>query len=135
LTTYNVSCFKAAAVMIGAASESVILELRDEVVNKITSLTKTPSKKLNDWRMKTVLDQLKIEFDAQKTGMPNTLAEMLDANWGAFVQQVRTARNDAGHANSINPVTPETVHASLLIFPELAKLSSDLRDWIPNNFV
>jgi hypothetical protein len=134
LTTYNSSCFKAAAVMIGSASESVILELRDEVVNEISSLSKTPSKKLMDWRIKTVLAELKIEFDAQK-GMPKPLAERLDANWSAFTQQIRAARNDAGHPNSIDPVTPETVHASLLIFPELAKLGAELKVWIPGNFV
>lgn len=134
LTTYNSGCFKATAVMIGAASESVILELRDEVAKKITSLSKTPSKKLMDWHIKTVLAQLKIEFDAQK-GVAKPLAEMLDANWSAFTQQIRTARNDAGHPNSIDPVTPETVHASLLIFPEMAKLISDLRAWVPQNFV
>ncbi len=35
-------------------------------------------------------------------------------------------RNDASHFQSIDPVTPESVHAALLIFPDLAKLVADL---------
>ena len=135
LRTYNSSCFKAAAVMIGVASESLILEIRDEVVKEITRLKKPHSKKLEARPIKTVLDQIQVELNGQKRQMGKPLAEAFDAHWGAFTQQIRTSRNDAGHPISINPVTPETVHASLLIFPELGKLSSDLRGWIPNNFV
>lgn len=62
--------------------------------------------------------------------MPRPLAEMFNAYWAAFTQQIRTSRNDAGHPNSIAPVSHEIVHASLLIFPELAKLASELRTWI-----
>jgi hypothetical protein len=36
LRTYNTDCFKAAAVMIGVAVESIILELRDALVQRMT---------------------------------------------------------------------------------------------------
>lgn len=36
----------------------------------------------------------------------------------------------SGHPTSIEPVTPDTVHASLLVFPELAALATSLRDWV-----
>jgi hypothetical protein len=134
LATYNAGCFKAAAVMIGAASESVIIELRDELKSKIVSLGRTPPKDLLDWRIKRVLDQLKTQFDAKRGSLPRDLGEMFDAYWAAFTQQIRTARNDAGHPNSIAPVTHETVHASLLIFPELAKLAAELRGWISTSY-
>ncbi len=39
-----------------------------------------------------------------------------------LAEQIRKVRNDAGHPEGIDPVTPEVVHAALLIFPELAKL-------------
>ena len=135
LKTYNASCFKAAAVMIGAASESIILDIRDEVVKEINRLQKPLSKKLKAWPIKTVFDQLQVELNAQKKRMGKPLAESYDAHWGAFTQQIKTPRNDAGHPKSINPVTPETVHASLLIFPELVRLSADLKTWVPDNFV
>jgi hypothetical protein len=43
-------------------------------------------------------------------------------------------RNNASHSESIDPVTPEAVHAALLIFPELAKLVPDLETWV-NKFL
>jgi hypothetical protein len=135
LRTYNSNCFKATAVMTGAAAESIVLELRDTTVNQIKVLGRTPSKDLEDWRIKRVLDSLKKELDTQKKNMPKELAEAYESYWPAFTQQIRTARNEAGHPTSIEPVTPETVHASLLIFPELVKVTFDLITWIPSGFV
>lgn len=134
LSTYNSNCFKATAVMIGAAAENIILELRDVLVARVSFLGRTPQKDLNDWRIKRVLDALKKEIDTQRNAMPSNLAEAFEAYWPAFTQQIRAARNDAGHPSSIDPVTPETVHASLLIFPELAKLGGDLRSWISQKY-
>jgi hypothetical protein len=130
LSTYNSNCHKAAAVMVGAAAEAIIIELRDTLVARINALLRTPHNNLVDWRIKRVLDRLKVELDAQRGTMPTPLAEMFDAYWAAFTQQIRASRNDAGHPNSIAPVSYETVHASLLIFPELVKLASELRSWI-----
>ncbi len=130
LSTYNSNCHKATAVMVGAAAEAIIIELRDTLVTKINALGRTPHNDLIDWRIKRVLDRLQVELDAQQKSMPRPLADMFNAYWAAFTQQIRTSRNDAGHPNSIAPVSYETVHASLLIFPELAKLATELRTWI-----
>lgn len=134
LRTYNSNCFKATAVMVGAAAESIVLELRDALVQRMTSLGKNPSRNLRDWRIKRVLDSLKKELELQKGNIPYKLAEAFEAYWPAFTQQIRTVRNDAGHPTSIEPVTSETVHASLLIFPELAKLASDLKSWVLHHY-
>lgn len=58
------------------------------------------------------------------------LRERYEVYWSAFAGQIRTVRNDAGHPVSIDPVTADTVHASLLIFPELAGLASALWNWV-----
>lgn len=134
LNTYASNCFKATAVMIGAAAESTILELRDALITRMTSLGKTPPKSLRDWRVKRVIDSLKKELELQKGNMPVPLYEAFEAYWPAFTQQIRTARNEAGHPTSVDPVTPETVHASLLIFPELAKLGSELKTWVSQHY-
>ena len=130
LDTYNSACFKAAAVMIGAATESLILDLRDTLVARINSLGKSPSKKLQDWKIKTVTDQIKAEIDNKKAPMPRELSEAYESYWPAFIQQIRFGRNEAGHPKSIEPISPQAVHASLLIFPELAKLTNDLINWV-----
>ncbi len=135
LSTYNSNCYKAAAVMVGAAAEAIIIELGDTLATKINTLGRAPHRDLKDWRIKKVLDRLKVELDAKRGGaMPRPLEEMYEAYWAAFTQQIRTSRNDAGHPNSIAPVSYDTVHASLLIFPELVKLASELKVWISSSF-
>jgi hypothetical protein len=134
LRAYNSDCFKATAVMVGAAAESLILDLREVLVTRINALGHTPPKDLADWRVKRILDALKKALDLQKSAMPSKLAEAFESYWPAFTQQIRATRNDAGHPSSIDPVTPETVHASLLIFPELVKLGKDLQSWISGNY-
>ena len=134
LNTYSSNCYKAAAVMIGASTESIVLNLRDILVEGLRKSNQTIPKKLQDWRIKRILDGIKQEFENQKSNMPYKLAESFEAYWPAFTQQIRTSRNDAGHPKSIEPVTHETVHASLLIFPELTKLSTELLEWIKHQY-
>lgn len=127
---FNSSSFKSAAVMIGAAAESLILCLRDKLVAKLsTSGTPLPTG-LNDWRIKTVQDALTTYFDSQKRTMPRGLRKTYDAYWLAFAEPIRRVRNDSGHPQSVHPVSEDAVHASLLIFPELAHLISELQAWI-----
>lgn len=130
IQTYNSNCHKAAAVMVGAAAESIILELRDNLVKHLQKIGKTPHKDLNDWRIKRISESLKKIFDSHKTSMPGDLRESYEGNWTAFTQQIRKVRNDAGHPANIKNITEENVHASLLIFPELAKLAMQLNKWI-----
>jgi len=131
LRCYVADLNKAAAVMVGGSAESLILELRDDVSNKLSVAGKSPSKDLADWRTSRILTGLKITLDAQK--LPSELRARYESFWPAFTQQIRAARNEAGHPSAVDPVTAETVHASLLIFPELLKLATDLRAWIANN--
>jgi hypothetical protein len=63
------------------------------------------------------------------------LLENFEAYWNAFTQQIRATRNEAGHPISIDPVTSDAVHASLLIFPELAKLADGLQLWVKTDLV
>jgi len=124
---------KSGAVMVGAASESLILELRDEVEKKISSLGRPVPKDIKDWRVTRILSGLKGVFDQAKASIPRSLLERYESHWPAFTQQIRAARNDAGHPSSVDPITQDTVHASLLIFPELLKLAADLRGWVNNS--
>lgn len=132
LDCYVVGLFKAAAVMIGGAAESVILDLRDQTVTKLKALGKTPSRQIEDWRIKTATDELRNFLDQHKRSFGAELRDSFDAYWSAFALQIRAVRNDAGHPTSIDPVTPDTVHASLLIFPELARLAGSLSEWVTN---
>jgi hypothetical protein len=130
LDCYVAGLFKAAAVMVGGAAESVILDLRDVAVQRLTALGKPVPKPMEDWRIKTVSDALRVFIDGHKALLKHDLRDPFEAYWSAFALQIRTVRNEAGHPTTVAPVTPETVHASLLIFPELARLANNLSLWI-----
>lgn len=133
LDCYVSGFFKGAAVMVGCAAESVILCLRDLTVQKLTTLGKPVPANMGDWKIKTVSDALRTFFESQARSFNRELREWFDAYWSAFAQQIRATRNDAGHPTSVDPVTPDAVHASLLIFPELAKLAAGLSTWVSND--
>ncbi len=129
LNTFNAACFKATAVMVGAAAERLVLEVRDALVDRLQVLGQPVPSGLTDWRIKRVLSTLESTVAVRRDSMPPALLERFEANWPSFTHQVRTARNDAGHPVSVEPVTPEGVHASLLIFPELAELAKQIEAW------
>ncbi len=130
LLCYAYGLPKAAAVMMGACAECVILELRDDLIRALVRNGQKAPAKLSDWKVKTVLDTFKTFLDNQRPLQPPSLDEAFEANWPAFLLQIRSARNQAGHPANIGPVTIDTVHASLLIFPELWRLTVSLRNWI-----
>lgn len=132
LKTYNAGCDKATAVLVGAAAESLTIELRDELVSRMQALGKAPPKGLTAWQMKHVLDALEAEL--QKGGLPRNLQEHFEAFWAGFASSLRMSRNDAGHPKSVDPVTRETVHSMLLMFPTHAKLTADLRAWVASSY-
>ena len=130
LRTFNTGCFKATAVMVGAAAESIVLDVRDALVARLQAMKTTVPKELTDWRIKRILDGIEGVITSKKGDIPKALFERFDANWPAVTHQIRTVRNDAGHPINVEPVVSDEVHGSLLIFPQLASLASELKDWI-----
>jgi hypothetical protein len=134
LQTFNADCIKATAVMVGVAAESLVLRVRDALVARLQALGHTPPAALTDWKIKRVLDAVQSAITAKSASMPKPLFERFQANWPAITYQVRTARNEAGHPVSVDPVTVEQVHGSLLIFPELATLAVEIETWIKTKY-
>ena len=134
LATYNNNCFKACAVMVGGATESLVLIISDVLKKKLEELDQKPSQGLNDWRIKRILTGIKNLLRQKKKSMPNDLYESFEAYWPSFTHQIRTVRNESGHPANVKNINRDTVHASLLIFPELAKLHQSLADWIEKDF-
>ena len=126
LKCLNSGCDRAAAVMIGVASESLALELRSHVLTYV----KSASKSLRDWRIAQILKGLREVFEAHRDMMPRALADDVTAYWPAFTQQVRGIRNEGGHPSGLDAVSPEAAYAALLVFPEIAKLVWKLNEWI-----
>lgn len=134
LSTYNTNCFKASAVMVGAATENLVLTIRESLISKMDSLGLSKPRDLSDWRLKKISVAIENVLSEKKGMMPNELYESFEAYWPAFIHHIRTARNESGHPTSIEPVTQNSVHASLLIFPELGILVSRLEDWMGDSF-
>ena len=130
VSCYNANLVKAAAVMVGGAAEGLIIELRDKTTAKLTDLSQAVPRNLNDWRSRTIAVALQNFFESKKQSFSRQLREEFEAYWLSLTHQIRVARNDAGHPVSIEPVTESTVHASLLIFPEFAKLQNQLLIWV-----
>jgi hypothetical protein len=133
LACFGAGLHKAAAVMLGAASESMILEIRDVLLARMNTVGLDVPKGLQDWRVKAINDALGKVLSAHLTCMPRDLRDKYEAFWPAFTQQIRSTRNDAGHPSSVDPVAPDSVHASFLVFPEVARTATELLEWIPNS--
>jgi hypothetical protein len=134
LRTYNAGCHKSSAVMLGGAAESLVLDLRDTVVGLMQAKELVVPKDLADWRIKKVLDAIEKEFVQHGAKMPQELRDAFQSLWPAFTHEIRLARNDAGHPVSVEPVTPETVHANLLLFPQMAVLAKELMFWAKQSY-
>jgi hypothetical protein len=133
LNTYNSNCFKASAVMVGAASESLVLTVQASLIKRMDSLGLNKPRDLEDWRVKKILVSIENVIKQRKKLIPDSLFESFEAYWPAFTHQIRTVRNDSGHPTSIDPVTPDNIHASLLIFPELGILVDSLMNWVEDS--
>lgn len=75
LRTFNAQCFKAAAVMIGVACESLVLSVRDVLVAKMNALGHAIPPDLSDWRIKRVLDGIDSTLRSKMPLMPKELTE------------------------------------------------------------
>ena len=119
---------KASAVMVGAAAESVVLELRDAVETKLEQLQKTVPKDLTGWRIARVLQALRTIFYGCR-GFEGELGGLLERVYPANPCGSQRCRPSLKR----RPITPDAVNASLLIFPELLRLADALRSWVVNN--
>ncbi|HEU4891777.1 MAG TPA: hypothetical protein VFT47_09520 [Vicinamibacterales bacterium] len=134
LECYVSEHFKAAAVMLGAATEGLILGLRNDVTLRLKKQRKPIPGDLNDWMIKRVTDALTRQFDSIDGRKHRDLRALYDAYWRAFTSQVRLLRNEAGHPSNIDPVTPGSAEAAFLVFPELVRLNRELSKWVAAGF-
>jgi hypothetical protein len=143
LNTYRACCYKATAVLIGAAVERLVLDLRDELLPRLKARNIQVPKGLDAWQVKTVLEaaakQLLADLDREaKRTKDDDLRKLLD-NAQARLQPVaaefRKTRNEAGHPASLDPVHPADIHANLLLFPTTAKLFAQLKEWVLKYYV
>ncbi len=138
LSTYRACCYKATAVLIGAAVEKLVLALCDELRMRLNAIGSKPTKGLDAWQVKTVLEAIAKQIlpdlsgDARKSGDESLrkLEEDSQARLLPVAAEFRKIRNDAGHPASLTPVNPSDVHCNLLLFPSTARLLQRLKQWV-----
>jgi len=113
-------CYRASAVMLGAASETVMLAL----ISAFHHALQDPQRKqqFEDNAMKPAPIRRRFDYFRQRLAavqaqhVPAALREDLDLKLDGVFALLRAARNDAGHPN-IGPVSRETIHGNYLLFP------------------
>lgn len=138
LTTFRTNCTMASAVMLGAASEMVFLELCDAITQSFADATKqTAFEKETAPRRKMV---------ARVKAVSNWLSQrgsQLPSEWHSDEQRslitkladlIRYARNDAGHPQS-PPKKPshQEMYALLMLFPDYCVKLYCLKRWLAEN--
>jgi hypothetical protein len=138
LNTYRTCCYRATAVLIAAAIERLVLDLRDELFKLLNAKSFVVPKGLSAWQVKTVVEaiaeklipDLANDAKTKKDEQIRKLQDDAEARLHPIAAEFRKTRNDAGHPASLDPVHPADVHANLLLFPYTAKLLSRLREWV-----
>ena len=130
VSCYNALCYRAAAVMVGAAAETIAVDLKEAVKTRLTELGKKVNPDYDSRTTAKMMEALTTVFMQHKSILPAPLDESFEPNWPAFVAQIRISRNDAGHPKRLDSAALGTVHGSLLIFPELVKMNDQLRQWV-----
>lgn len=123
---FNSGCMRSAAVMLGCASEKLLLLLCDAFEAAISDPAKKAkfTKDLNArWAIShkyaTVRDRLDLMVTAKK--LPHEHAETVSSELPAGFELLRRCRNAAGHPDVPGSVDPDTVFMNLRMFTEYAR--------------
>lgn len=103
----------AAAVMLGAASEHLLLRLAEAIVSADASATKV-AKAINGPAL-PLLRSVNAYLDGKRASLPRALREQLDTTFAGVASVIRTSRNDGGHP-ALPSVDRETVYVLLRMF-------------------
>lgn len=124
---FNATCYKSAAVMLGAASEKLTLLLCDKFESSITDPTKQ-SKFAKDCaaisvsrKFSALKERLDLMVTARKFKDHHELRETIESELPAVSNLIRRCRNDAGHPDIPRQTDPDTVFLSLRVFVEYAR--------------
>jgi hypothetical protein len=141
LDTYRSCCYRATAFLIGAAVENLVLDLRDELLERLKKTGLTPPNGLDDWSVKKVIEAIAARVlpdlrSASKTddGI-RKLKEDAESRLAPIAAEFRRLRNEAGHPAALAPIQPADAHANLLLFPPTVKLLRQLKEWVANFYV
>jgi hypothetical protein len=123
---YNAGCFRASAVMLGVASEQLILLLIESFKQAISDGAKKSKfeKDLDKaWQINVRYRALKERLDAMADAkrLPGEHAETIGGELASMYELLRRYRNASGHPNLPGIVDSDTVFLNLRTFVEYAR--------------
>jgi hypothetical protein len=106
----------ASAVMLGAVSEHLLLQLGEAIEGKDPASAAAVRRKL-DGPALGLLTFLQDYFSSRRTALPRELRETLDTTFVGIASFIRVTRNDAGHPAIGRPVERDQAFVALQLFP------------------
>jgi hypothetical protein len=130
------SCYRACAVMLGGASERVMMMLIDSFHRALQDQRRRARFEKNALKPISIrrrFDYFRTELGTIRAALPNVLAEDLDLRLDGAFALIRAARNDGGHPSINAAVTRDTAHGNLLLFPSYWEKVDALIGHLRNN--
>jgi hypothetical protein len=138
--SFNHGCCMASAVMLGCASEKLILLLTEATGEAIEDDTKKEDylnkiKKARSISRKWTELKNTLDLIAKSKDFPFEQKETIASELPAGYELLRRCRNSAGHPDVPGNVTPEVLFMNLRLFTEYARRVGSLISWFENNAV
>jgi len=136
--TFNHGCPKAAAVMIGAASEKAILLLHDKLKSEITDAAKLADFERDCRRSWAITNQYRVLKDrldrmVAARRLTRELNEIVSGDLPACFEMIRRQRNAAGHPTIVGRHEPDAVFLNLRVMSEFIKGIYSLIEYFDTN--
>ncbi len=133
LQTFRFGNYLATAVMVGVASEKILLKVVQAVH---ANLDPTRQQKFDQATKgkgaKEQHDQVLARLKTSATPLPDDFNEVMPQHLDGIFNIIRRTRNDTGHPTG-RQVDRQETHALLLLFPAYCKTAHELIDWLGAN--
>ena len=136
ISTFNIGCFRAAALMLGCASEQLVLLLYETFESALGDEAKRARfRKASGWQISSKFKRLHdcLMGMLEKKRLPKALQDAVRTYLPIGFDLVRRCRNSAGHPEIPGQIRRETVFLNLRAFPEYAKQVLALMDHFTSN--
>ncbi len=131
LNSFRAGNFIAAAIMMGVASEQILILLRDAIRNAIPEDNR--KKKLmaatENQAARRIYEEVIKRVDPIHDQLPQSLQQSIGTELEGIFHLVRRTRNDAGHPTG-RLIDRDEAYALLQLFPVYAKSAYGLMDWL-----
>jgi len=135
LECFRRGCFFAAPVMLGCASEKIIVQLMETFENAIQDPDKKRrfERRMKDISIKSRFDYFRTEFSRVRN-IPPKLTDAIEIQLDGVFTLLRYARNDVGHPTG-KEISRDEIFVSFGLFISYCERVNALIDWLKNNLV